>query len=97
MKKLINKAVGELLFFARHKIMATGDTKVTDSCFMFKTDTKSHNSRSTSWQYYVCNTMLLTTSAVAFRALLTTNLETVLRDKNCTHSCQGIVLKAATK
>jgi hypothetical protein len=58
---------------------------------------KPYNSGSTSCQYYVCNTMLLTTSAVAFTALLTTNLETVLCDNNCTHFCQRTVLKAATK
>jgi len=41
--------------------------------------------------------MLLTTFATVFTALLTTNLETVLYDKNGTHFCQRILLEAAKK
>jgi len=40
--------------------------------------------------------MLFTTFVMAFTAQLTTNLETVLYDKNGTHFCQRILLKAAT-
>ena len=40
--------------------------------------------------------MLLTTFAMAFAALLT-KFETVLYDKNGTHFCQRILLKAAKK